>query len=257
MRRLRLVFGAFGCAVARIEIGQRAGQGAQPADGMARHAGQATDQQLGPAGLRGGAMVGVRRRDLAAGRLQVQKGDEDLGAGEAVQGGVMHLGEHPDLAVLQPLDEVDLPQRVVAVQRALEDAGGLVGELADVAGGRQRELPHVVVQVDLTVQPVRVVQPERDLHELPAERLEQMDPLGQRALEVIQRHDAPGGGGRVVDRDAPDVPVVAVVLDGEELGVEAGQLSHGPPGQRRKRAIASWTTVGRSNCGTWPQSSSR
>ena len=61
----------------------------------------------------------------------------------------------------QALDQVHLPERVVAVQAALEDPRGLLGELAQVAGRGQRELAHVVVEVDLgLLGPERVVEAE-------------------------------------------------------------------------------------------------
>ena len=84
-----------------------------------------------------------------------------------------------DVAGLEPVDQVELPQRVGAVERARRDARDLLGELVVGAGRRERDLADVEVQVEVdVVDPVGVVEAERDLGEAPAQRRE----LGSRSV---------------------------------------------------------------------------
>jgi hypothetical protein len=55
----------------------------------------------------------------------------------AVDERVVGLGHHGEAVVLQPLDEVDLPERVAAVERPLLDPGDELLELLVGAGPRQ------------------------------------------------------------------------------------------------------------------------
>ena len=96
-----------------------------------------------------------------------------------------------------------------------------------VAGRGQRELAHVIVEVDLDLLgPERVVEVEGDGHEPPAERREQVHPLADHPLEVVERDRAAGRRRRIVDRDAADVAMRALVLQRQELRVEARELTH-------------------------------
>ncbi len=147
--------------------------------------------------------------------------------GEAVDGRVVDLGQHRHDAVLEPVDQIQLPQRPGAVERPGDDPRHLLGELLVGARRRQRELADVEVEVEVrVVDPVRVVEAERHLGQTPAHRRQQRQPLGEHLLDVGELELAARGGARIEDRDPADVPALARVLEREELGVEAGQLAH-------------------------------
>ena len=90
------------------------------------------------------------------GRVPRLRGDveQDLaeaGAGDAVDDGVVHLRDDGDPAVLQPLDEPQLPQRFRTVQLVRHQASDQLVELGSAAGGRHPDAPDVEVDVDLVV----------------------------------------------------------------------------------------------------------
>jgi methylglutaconyl-CoA hydratase len=79
--------------------------------------------------------------------------------------GVMDLRQHREAVLrqvgerVQPLDEVELPERPRHVERARVDPRGLDAELPPVAGLRQRDVPDVVLEIEsLVLDPVRVVE---------------------------------------------------------------------------------------------------
>ena len=146
----------------------------------------------------------------------------------------MNLREQPHASVLETVDQVELPQRLGAVERAREDPSDLLGELRIRGRRGQRQLAHVVLQVEVrVVDPVGVVEPERNLGEAPAQRGQQRQPVDQQVLEVGALEPAAGRRGRVDHRHAGDVPVLAWGLQREELRVEGGELAHVGPGDRR------------------------
>ena len=265
MRRLRLVFGASSFSTTRssclpgsssatrraapettltpghaaqrrheVEVRQRRGQRAQRLGRVARRGGEPAGEQLQAAGDAVARPAGLGRRDLAPLGLQVHERDEDLRAGQPVEGGVVDLAQQPDLRpVLDAVDEVHLPQRAAAIEPALEDARALLGQLAQVARSGQRDLADVVVEVDVRLlDPERVVEAERDLDQAPAERRQQVQALAQHRAQAADGDDAAGRGRGVVHGQAADVAVGPVVLERQELGVEARELSHGSPLRR-------------------------
>ena len=75
----------------------------------------------------------------------------------------MGLREQGHPAVLEPLDEVDLPQRAVGVEPARHDPRGQLAELVEGARTRERGAAYVVGEVEvLVVDPDRVGQAARD-----------------------------------------------------------------------------------------------
>jgi hypothetical protein len=86
------------------------------------------------------------------------------------------------------------------------------------------------VQVEVRVlDPVRVVDPERHLHEPPAERRQQVQALRDEAADVVDLERPAGHGRRVVDGQPSDMPVRPGRFHRQELRVEAGQLPHRSP----------------------------
>jgi hypothetical protein len=107
---------------------------------------------------------------------------------------VVGLRDERPRAVVQALDDPQLPQRLVAVELLAEDARDEVAQLLVAARGRQRGVAHVVLEAE-----VGVVDPQRpaaaggrerqplaiagDEMEAVAERVEELVHLRRRALE--------------------------------------------------------------------------
>ena len=72
-------------------------------------------------------------------------------ARRAVDRGVVVLREQRPAAVLEALDDVDLPQRAGAVHRPPDDAGDLLGELVAAPGRGQAHVADVEVEVEVGV----------------------------------------------------------------------------------------------------------
>ena len=150
-----------------------------------------------------------------------------LPAGDAVDRCVVHLRQHADAAVGESLDQVELPQRAAAVQRPGDDATDLLGENGVVTWGGQREFADVEVDVEVgIVEPVGVVESERHFGQPPAKRREAVQPSRDQRAQCVACGRAVRGGGRVVDAQSADVAVGAPVLQCEELGIGARQLTH-------------------------------
>jgi hypothetical protein len=86
----------------------------------------------------------------------------------------MHLHQGRDVPALEPLDHVELPERLRPVERAREDPLDLFAELDPAAGVRERGPTDVEVQIERrVVHPDRQREPERDhLHLLAEPRRE-------------------------------------------------------------------------------------
>jgi hypothetical protein len=103
--------------------------------------------------------------------------DHELRAGDAVDRAVVHLGDHADVAVGEPLDHVELPQRPRPVEGGGGDLGRQLGELAHAAGARGTDAADVEVEVEVGVlDPDGVTQPERHLDDPAAERRDEVQP---------------------------------------------------------------------------------
>ena len=184
-------------------------------------------QQLGVARDR----LGLPRRALAGRRgvrREVVHHRHHDHAGGAVDRGVVVLREQRPAAVLEALDDVDLPQRAGAVHRPADDAGDLLGELVAAAGRRQAHVADVEVEVEVRVHhPVRVVEAHRHLDDAAAHRLELTDLRRVAAvhrrvrIEVVVRP--------LVDRQAVDVAERRRRLHVQEAAVQAGELLHPNP----------------------------
>ena len=146
---------------------------------------------------------------------------DQVGARDAVDGGVVHLGEHGDLVVVVPLDHPHLPQRAGAVERLSGEVAAELDELGVPTGLRQGQTVDVPVDVEvLVLDPDRVVQLERHLAQLAGELGDVADPAVDQLLElpegVAVRHRA-----RVQHDDAAHVQQLLGRLQVEEARVEA------------------------------------
>ncbi len=211
-------------------VGQHSGHGPERAHGLAGEAHHAASEHLEVAGHALAVVLVLGRVDLAPLGAGVEDGGEDLVPGDAVDGGVVHLVEQRHAPVLEPLDHVQLPQRPGAVQRPGVQARDGLAQLGLGARGRDGRLAHVEIEVEVRVlDPVGLVEPERDVDQLPAEGRKQMQPLGEHPADVLRAQVAARRGGRVVDGQAGHVAVGPRVLYGQELRVEARQLLHPAP----------------------------
>ncbi len=66
--------------------------------------------------------------------LEVEERTEELRAGHAVDGGVVHLGHEGDLGVFESFDHPYLPQRPITVQLPTGDVCREVGQFTHAAG---------------------------------------------------------------------------------------------------------------------------
>src|SRR5436190_4840355 len=82
----------------------------------------------------------------------------------------------------------------------------------------------VEIEVRIFV-PVRVIKTQWDLYELPAKRREERQSLAQQGLDVAARDRAAGARALVQDPEAADVARLPIRLQGQELVVQARQLS--------------------------------
>ena len=210
------------------QIGQRGGDRAQGPQRLVRQAEHAAAEHLQLTGRPLAAAVRRGRRDLPPLGARVEQDGEQLVARYAVHRRVVDLGQQRHATTLEPVDQVQLPQRPAAVQRAGEDAGHDLGQAVVVARRRDSGLADVEVEIEVRVlDPVGQVEAERNLGQAPLEHGQQVKPLADQAADVLCGKVAAGGGGRVVHRQASDMPVGPGVLHAQELGIQAGELAHG------------------------------
>ena len=82
---------------------------------------------------------------------------------------MVHLRVKGLPAALQAVDEVGLPERAAAVQRPRVQAGCLDRQLPIIPWGGQREFADMKLDVEIGVlDPVRLIQPKRHLHQAAA-----------------------------------------------------------------------------------------
>ena len=111
--------------------------------------------------------IGVGRGPIRRDRLGGVAGDVDellrhADAALAVGDGVVELLDHRGPAVLEALDDEELPERPGAVERGADEGGGEVEQLPHRAGVRQRRPAEVVVEVEVGfVPPLGRRQPTR------------------------------------------------------------------------------------------------
>ncbi len=175
-----------------------------------------------------------------AGRADVGVGVEQEGEHErarrAVDGGVVDLGELRDVPALEALDDVELPQRPAAVERAGHDAGHRLGQLLERPRRSHGVVPDVEVDVEVVVlHPVGEIQAERHLDQAAAERRQLVHPLQDDLLGDLQA-GAAGRGAGVVDVQRRHVAEDRRRLHVEEADVDAAQLTHADIVRRPARA---------------------
>ncbi len=129
------------------------------------------------------------------------------------------LRQQREAVAVEPVDQPQLPERLVAVERLGEDAAGEIAQLLLVARLRQPGVAQVVAQVEVrVVDPARAALPERDEREALAEPRHEV----QAAVDVLEQLDV-AGRLALEDDHRGDVHVRRVVLEVEERGVEPAE----------------------------------
>jgi hypothetical protein len=119
-------------------------------------------------------------------RLQAHDGLREGASGLPVDACMVNFRIHRDLAALQPVDHVELPQRAAAVHQRGVQAAHVLLELAQRAGPRQRDAAHVVVEVHvLVLHPHGVRQLEGHQRELAREDLRQVHAARHVRLHIL------------------------------------------------------------------------
>jgi hypothetical protein len=131
----------------------------------------------------------------------------------------MGLGHHSPLAVLETVDDPDLPQRLGPVELLRHDPSDQLPQLGVPARRRQGGVPDVVVDVEVgVVDPDRAPDVERHLqHDLAVAR-DQGELSGHHGHELLE-----GRLGALEDGDGADVQLIDAVLEVEERGIERAQ----------------------------------
>ena len=150
---------------------------------------------------------------------QVHDHGQQVGPRHPVDQGVVRLGQHGPAAVLEALDDPDLPERLGAVELLRHDPPDQLAQLALAPGGGQRGVAQVVLDVEVgVVHPDRPPQLEGDEADLLAVAGDEVE------LGLDHGHDVGVRRRRALeDRHRGDVHVGHVVLDVEERRVQGAQ----------------------------------
>ncbi len=152
-------------------------------------------------------------------RAEIHDDGEQVRTGDAVDQGMVRLGQHGPASVLEALDHPDLPQRLRAVELLRHDASHQLAQLALAAGGGQRRVAQVVLDVEMrVVHPDRASQLEGNGADLLAVARDEVELGIHHGDDVAERRR-----GALEDGDRGNVHVGHVVLDVEERGVQRAQ----------------------------------
>ena len=190
-------------------------------NGVSAELGQPAGRELGGGRRRPRHPVAIRL-DRLRHRLHVEEDRGDVDAGDAVDEGVVGLGDQREAVLLEALDQPELPERLRAVERLREEASRDVAQLLLRARRRQRRVADVVGEVE-----VGVVDPEgpagldRREGQLLAEARHQVQAAATCVEEVLVV-----GRRALEDQDRPHVHVRARGLVREERGVDRAQSVH-------------------------------
>ena len=198
--------------------------------------------------VRGGALGHLACRGVG---LEVEELGQQLGPRHAVDGGVVDLRHQTHVAVLEPLDDVHLPQRLGAIELAAAHVAHVAGQLLEAARRRQRGAAQVVVEVEvLVVDPIGVAEAQRHLHQPAPEHGGQGQARPDQVAQFLEGVAA-GDGGGVEHRRHRHVHVQAGRLQVQEARVQAGQPLHGASSRTRGPTLAESSHRGRDGAMGW------
>ncbi len=164
----------------RLRVGaHRVDRGPGPLEGVGDRSQRETQRGRPTAGL---PLVVAQVRGLGGG---VEQDLTDVHGLAAVHQDLVALGEDRDTTPLEPLDEVDLPQRPAAVERARGDPRDQLAQLVVVARARQRGAAYVVADLEVrVVDPHGVGEPARHRLQPLAVAGHEGDPVGDQLHEA-------------------------------------------------------------------------
>ncbi len=143
--------------------------------------------------------------------------------GHAVGQRVVHLADDRRTAALEPAAQVQLPQRVVAVERGAGDLADQPLQVGHRAGAPDLVVAEVVVAVDRALgHPDRVVEPQRHRHHASPQRRQLAEPGVDAVAEPVEGEPRVG----LEHRDLQGVHVHGGRLHVEEAGVGAVHPLH-------------------------------
>ena len=112
---------------------------------------------------------------------------------------------------------------MISFERAGVAPRRLDAELTPLARFRQRDVPHVELEVEvLVVDPVRMVEIERDAHDLAPERIADVQPALQVRHDLFQGDPTTRSGRLPIDRERRDVHRRVGGLEVEERRILPG-----------------------------------
>ena len=121
-------------------------------------------------------------------RRDVEEFREEFGSGHAVDDRVVEFGDQTDLASIEPLDQVHLPRRLIAVKRPAHDLRRHLVQFHLPARVRQGCPMKVVVEIEIWVlHPTRVVEAEGDLDESAPKGTQCREPIRQQIPNSVER----------------------------------------------------------------------
>ena len=102
---------------------------------------------------------------------------------------MVDLGEDRQVAAGEALDEVGLPQRAVAIERCRRQVGDQLGQFLLVARRGHRQVADVEARIEVgVVDPIGIVELERDLDQPPARQRDLVHPLFEDRPQLGNRH---------------------------------------------------------------------
>ena len=216
------ILGAIGVDRRLHHLGRDAGE----LDVLRQRVGGRRPQHLADAELVVAAAHARRRRaDIARLHGRIEQRQRQLHPGLAVERGVMDLGIEGEIAVLQPVDDEELPQRPRAVeQRGMQPPDQLL-QLVHGAGPGQRHLADVVVEIDVVVlDPHRIGEVERHRGELVGEERRGVHPRGDHRA-IFGGVVLAAVGGRLQQIERADMHRHLRRLDIEKAGVDGAEVA--------------------------------
>ena len=129
--------------------------------------------------------------------------------------------------IVEPLDDVGLPQRLGLVQGARVQARDLYHQLPPVAGLRQRDMADVVFDVDVViVNPVGAIESPRRFDQPVPEDLDLLHPGLEEIEYRLEAQRTAGRGRRVVDAERRHLHQLVSVIHFKKQAVDTGEVFH-------------------------------
>jgi hypothetical protein len=124
-------------------------------------------------------------------------------------------------------DQVELPERSRHVERSRVDAGGLNTELPPVAWLRQRDMAHVIFEIEAFIlDPVGMIEVQRHTQKLLAKNRREMQAAFNVAQQSLESHPAFRRSRWVIDVDERDIRIRFAAVSIDKAGIFTVQLAH-------------------------------